>query len=94
MSARNFLNIFSLNDRSIVLKLTELRTFLVPSLFHILAFSETWLKSRHSNQLVAFDGSNVIRCDCSRAAGGDAAFRLVGPLHFDFFLFIFIIFFF
>jgi hypothetical protein len=51
-SARNFLNVFSLNIRSIVPKLTELRTFLVPSLFHILAFSGTWLKSRHSNQLV------------------------------------------
>jgi hypothetical protein len=28
----------------------------------------TWLKSRHSNQLVAFDGFNVFCCDRSRAA--------------------------
>jgi hypothetical protein len=72
-SARNFLNVFSLNVRRIVPKLTELRTFLVPSLFHMLAFSKTCLKSRHSNQLVAFDGFNVFRCDRSRAAGGAAA---------------------
>jgi hypothetical protein len=40
---------------------------------HILAFSEPWLKSWHSNHLVAFDGLNVLRCDCSRAAGGGFA---------------------
>jgi hypothetical protein len=32
-----------------------------------------WLKSRHSNQLVAFDGFKVFRCDRSKAAGGDVA---------------------
>jgi hypothetical protein len=41
--------------------------------YSILVFSETWLKSRHSNQLVAFDGFNVFRCDRSRAAGGGVA---------------------
>jgi hypothetical protein len=62
-----------LNVRSIVPNLTEFRTFLFPLLFHILAFGETWLKSRHSIQLVAFDGFNVFRCDCSRAARGGVA---------------------
>jgi hypothetical protein len=45
-SARNFLKVFSLNVQSIVPELTELRTFLVPSLFHILAFRETFGLSR------------------------------------------------
>jgi hypothetical protein len=73
-SACDFLNILSLNiHQSIIPKMTELRTFLVPSLFHLLAFSETWLKSRHANRLVAFDGSNVFRADCSRVACGGVA---------------------
>jgi hypothetical protein len=68
-SACNFLNVFSLNVQSIIPKMTELRTFLVPSLFQLLAFSETWLK----NWLVAFDGFNVFRADSSRAACGRVA---------------------
>jgi hypothetical protein len=63
-----------LNVRSIVPNLTEPRTFLFPSLFHILAFSKTWFKPRHSNQLDAFDGFNVFRCERSRAADGGVAF--------------------
>jgi hypothetical protein len=43
------------------------------SLFHILAFSETWLNSQRTNQLVAFDVFNVFRCDRSRAAVGGVA---------------------
>jgi hypothetical protein len=41
---------------------------LLPSIFHVLAFSDTWLKSFHSNQLVSFEGISVFRCDRFRAA--------------------------
>jgi hypothetical protein len=48
-------------------------------LFWFRNFSAYWLsvrlllKSRHSNQLVAFDGLNVFCCDRSRAVGSGVA---------------------
>jgi hypothetical protein len=72
-SSKSFLNVFSLNVRSLLPKMLELRSFLRPSLFHILAFSETWLKSGTSNSMVSFDGFSVFRNDRFRIAGGGVA---------------------
>jgi hypothetical protein len=69
----NFMNIFSLNVQSLVPKLVELHSFLLPSIFHVLAFSETWLKSSHSNELVSFEGFSIFRCDRFRATHGGVA---------------------
>jgi hypothetical protein len=66
-SSVNFVNIFTLNVQSLVPKLVELRYFFLPSIFHVLTFSEIWLKSFHSNQLVSFEGFSVYRCDRIRA---------------------------
>jgi hypothetical protein len=40
-SSVNFMNIFILNIQSLIPKLVELRSFLISSIFHVLAFSET-----------------------------------------------------
>jgi hypothetical protein len=69
----NFMNIFTLNVQSLVPKFVELRSFLLSSIFHVLVFSETWLKSSHSNQLVSFEGFSVFRCYRFRAAHGGVA---------------------
>jgi exonuclease III len=62
-SSRNFLNCFSLNSQSITNKLPELRAILDPSLFHVLSFSETWLKSSQYNNSVSLNGFRVFRRD-------------------------------
>jgi Reverse transcriptase (RNA-dependent DNA polymerase) len=61
--SRNFLNCFSLNSQSITNKLPELRAILDPSLFHVISFSETWLKSSQYNNSVALNGFRVFRRD-------------------------------
>jgi Reverse transcriptase (RNA-dependent DNA polymerase) len=72
-NSRNFLNVFSYNVRSLFPKMTELRSFLRPSLFHVLAFNETWLKSSTTNGMVSFDGFSCFRNDRARATGGGVA---------------------
>lgn len=72
-SSKNFLNVFSYNVRSLFPKMAELRSFLRPSLFHVLAFNETWLKSSTTNGMVSFDGFSCFRNDRFRATGGGVA---------------------
>jgi hypothetical protein len=62
-NSRNFLNCFSLNSQSLTNKLPELCTILDPSLFHIISFSETWLKSSQYNNSVSLNGFRVFRRD-------------------------------
>lgn len=72
-NSKSFLNIFSYNVRSLFPKMAELQSFLSPSLFHVLAFNETWLKCSTTNGMVSFDGFRCFRNDRFRTTGGGVA---------------------
>lgn len=69
------LNICHVNVGSVFPKIDELRVIFDNCHCHVIFFSETWLKSTHSNIAVHLDDFNIIRNDrFSRRGGGVAAY--------------------
>jgi hypothetical protein len=66
--SQSHLNFFSLNAQSLTYdKLVELRTFLDPNLFHVLAFCETWWKPSQFSNSFSIDGFRLFRSDRIRS---------------------------
>lgn len=67
------LNLCHLNIGSLVPKLDHIRYLFDDVQAHVIAFSETWLKSHHSDSLIGIPGYRVFRSDRFRRRGGGVA---------------------
>lgn len=67
------LNICHLNVGSVFPKHDELKFMFRNTNVHIIVFSETWFKSKHSNSTLCIDGFNLIRNDRVRKRSGGVA---------------------
>lgn len=77
------LNVCHFNVSSLLPKIDEIRCIFANTNVHIIAASETWLKSHHSNAAVNIDGFKFIRNDRVRKRGGGVGIFIKNNLKFN-----------